>query len=130
MDDVRSLVGTGQYSVAANAKFTTVNQACLDDKEHWYCALVWCDSLPTKGDGVTFGVGMDTAAIVGFPAYDCGFRSIPRALISVGAPTAVNPASCVIFYGQIPKGLSLAVSSDIDANVNVKLWRIERRIGD
>lgn len=130
MDDVRSLVGSGQYSVAASAKFTTVNQACLDDKEHWYCALVWCDSAPTAGNGVTFGAGIDTAAIVGFPAYGCGFQSIPRSLVAVGIPTQSNPATCVVFYGQVPPGLSLAVSSDLDANVNVKLWRIQRRIAD
>lgn len=130
MDDVKSLVGSGQYSIAANAKFTTVNQACFDSKEHWYCALVWCDSAPTAGSGVTFGVGIDTAAIVAFPAYDCGFRSIPRSLIAVGVPTQTNPATCVVFYGQIPAGLSLVVSSDVDANVNFKLWRVERRIGD
>ena len=130
MNDLETLIGGGQFTVAASSKFTTVNAPCGNGKEHWYTAVVWCDTAPTTGDGVTFGVGIDTAAIVGFPAFDNGFRSIARTRITVGAPTASNPASCVNFYGQIPPGLSLVVASDLDANVNIKLWRVERKIGD
>lgn len=136
MNDIESLYGSGQYTIPAgdvgSPRLTFVEPGCRpeDDGEFWYCAAVWAEASPTIKAlaGVTFGIGIDTAGLTAFPAYGNGFMTLDANDIPSGIPTANNPACTASFFGQIPRGMALVIASTVDVAVNVKLWRMPRRI--